>query len=100
VCEVETPGQPGVGQTWQLGPDDDCHFTTILGDNEMNYIKKLQMENKELLATIKNTDRAVRELTGYLLSEKFQNDPTVQTADVLRRIENDIRTFAAETLAE
>ncbi len=57
------------------------------GKSKMNYIKRLQNENKNL-KNDKNIARAeLLELEKYLLSPKFYNDPTVQIRDVLTRME-------------
>ena len=53
----------------------------------MNYIKRLQKENEELRTDKKAARETLTELYSYLTSPKFHEDPTVQTADVLRRIE-------------
>lgn len=53
----------------------------------MNYISRLQQENRHLGYNIKDAQAALNELCGYLLSPKFHNDTTVQVADVLRRLQ-------------
>ena len=57
----------------------------------MNYIHRLQAEVAELKADKAVADKVLTSLVGYLTSSKFYDDPTVQVADVLRRIE-DART--------
>lgn len=42
----------------------------------------------ELKLEIAKADDAIKDLRSYLLSDKFQNDPTVQVSDVLRYLEN------------
>ena len=44
-------------------------------------------ENTELKLEILKAHEAITELRAYLQSPKFHQDPTVQTADVLRRLE-------------
>jgi hypothetical protein len=63
-------------------------------------INRLEDENETLREVINTTDYALRQLMSYLQSPKFNDDTTVQVADVLRRIENDVRPFAADTLAK
>tara|TARA_R100001126_G_C4725665_1_gene101381 strand:+ start:134 stop:343 length:210 start_codon:yes stop_codon:yes gene_type:complete len=47
----------------------------------------LAKENNELKHDILEAHEAITELRAYLQSSKFHQDPTVQTADVLRRLE-------------
>ena len=53
----------------------------------MNYIKRLEKENKELRDTLRGRELAELELRTYLLSSKFHSDPTVQVQDVLNRLD-------------
>ena len=41
----------------------------------------------ELKLEIAQADDDLNDLRSYLLSDKFHDDPTVQTADILRRLE-------------
>jgi len=52
----------------------------------MNYIKRLQEENKALKEAVVRFRSGIRELAGYLGSEKFVVDTTVQVRDVARRL--------------
>ena len=47
----------------------------------------LTKENNELKHDILEAHETITELRAYLQSPKFHQDPTVQTADVLRRLE-------------
>jgi len=47
---------------------------------------KLALENTELKLEVLKAHEALQELREYLQSPKFYEDPTVQTADVLRRL--------------
>ena len=66
----------------------------------MNYIKKLQAENAEKADQIAAYRLAMRELRNYLLSGKFSKDPTVQTRDVLYRLEQSVRFYRELTPEE
>lgn len=59
----------------------------------------LTKENTELKIEIIEAHEAITELRAYLLSPKFHQDPTVQTADVLRRLE-EVRLNPDEAVAE
>jgi hypothetical protein len=48
---------------------------------------ELAQENTELKLEINKAHLALTELRAYLQSPKFYEDPTVQTADVLRRLD-------------
>ena len=52
-----------------------------------NYILRLQMAVRFQHERITEIQSTYNELISYLLSSKFHNDPTVQVADVLRRIQ-------------
>lgn len=54
----------------------------------MNYIKTLQSENADLAIEIAAYVSMLAQLRAYLCSQKFHDDPTVQCADVLRRIDS------------
>lgn len=62
----------------------------------MNYIKKLEAENARRQAEIDARDAAIAELRDYLLSSKFSVDPTVQTRDVLTRLEQGLHWARVE----
>jgi hypothetical protein len=51
-----------------------------------NYIKTLEHSTAAQAAELEALYSGIRDLVGYLISEKFDDDPTVQTADVIRRI--------------
>lgn len=48
---------------------------------------ELAQENTDLKIEIHKAHQALTELRAYLLSPKFHRDTTVQTADVLRRLD-------------
>jgi hypothetical protein len=48
---------------------------------------ELAQENTDLKIEIHKAHQALTELRAYLLSPKFHLDTTVQTADVLRRLD-------------
>lgn len=52
-----------------------------------NYINRLQAENAELKAELDRIREGITDLRAYLVSDKFSKDTTVQTRDVLHRIE-------------
>ena len=52
----------------------------------MNYIKRLELEKKELNDILKNINEDVIDLHRYLNSEKFYNDPYVNKSDVIYRL--------------
>ena len=54
----------------------------------MNYIKALQARNSELNVEVDTLHAELDSLKAYLVSAKFMVDSTVQTGDVLRRIES------------
>jgi hypothetical protein len=64
----------------------------------MNYIKRLEQENRELLAKVYAHEATVNDLRAYLLSDKFYFDPTVQVRDVLRRIEDGLHCYENEEI--
>jgi hypothetical protein len=53
----------------------------------MNYIKRLQAEAETMQYLRGEADEALTEFLVYIGSEKFWNDPTIQVADVQRRLE-------------
>tara|TARA_Y100001963_G_scaffold160108_1_gene267907 strand:+ start:6738 stop:6935 length:198 start_codon:yes stop_codon:yes gene_type:complete len=53
----------------------------------MNYIKRLQAEAETMQHLRNEADEALTEFLVYIGSEKFWNDPTIQVADVQRRLE-------------
>jgi len=52
----------------------------------MNYIKRLEMEKKELNEILGKVNENIIELHRYLNSEKFYNDPYVNKSDVIYRL--------------
>jgi len=64
----------------------------------MNYIKKLELQNRARSAMIAAMEREINELRRYLQSEKFYQDRTVQAQDVLNRLDNII--YAATAVNE
>ena len=65
----------------------------------MNYIKRLERDNLVRAAEMVGLRSGLTDLKVYLTSAKFHNDPTVQVADVLRRLEEAER-FADQLAAE
>lgn len=57
-----------------------------------NFIHNLQMSLKSEHELIKMAYEGLIEVYAYLGSEKFHNDPTVQVADVMRRLDS-VRTL-------
>ena len=53
----------------------------------MNYIKRLENENKEVRVELCGLRCGLSDLKSYLQSSKFWNDTTVQVNDVLLRLE-------------
>ena len=53
----------------------------------MNYIKRLQAEAETMQHLRNEADEALTEFLVYIGSKKFWNDPTIQVADVQRRLE-------------
>lgn len=53
----------------------------------MNYIKKLESELRASQEELRQLKDGITELKSYLQSEKFWMDTTVQTRDVLNRLE-------------
>ena len=51
-----------------------------------SYIKNLQAFNQGRKLLIKKVHNDINDLRIYLLSDKFNNDTTVQVQDVLRRL--------------
>jgi protein involved in polysaccharide export with SLBB domain len=60
---------------------------------------ELAHQNTELKLEINKAHLALTELRAYLQSSKFYEDPTVQTADVLRRLD-EVRLTYDETIAK
>tara|TARA_R110000824_G_scaffold165651_1_gene342212 strand:+ start:156 stop:332 length:177 start_codon:yes stop_codon:yes gene_type:complete len=54
---------------------------------------ELNAENIELQTKIVKTDESLVDLLSYLMSSKFHVDTTVQVNDVIRRIQDDVRSF-------
>lgn len=52
----------------------------------MNYIVKLQAANKQFQSDMDYVTDWMIDLEKYLLSPKFHQDPTVQTGDILLRL--------------
>jgi len=59
---------------------------------------KLALENTELKLEVLKAHEALQELRVYLQSPKFYEDPTVQTADVLRRL-NEVKLTPDDQVA-
>ena len=64
----------------------------------MNYIHQLQESNTQQAKEIAALKSGLIALEQYMLSPKFRHDPTVQSADVLHRID-EIRQNANDTQA-
>jgi hypothetical protein len=47
---------------------------------------KVHQQRDRLAAELAALKAELTDLIGYLISDKFNEDPTVQTADVIRRI--------------
>jgi hypothetical protein len=62
------------------------NYTLNRRENSMNYIKKLEQQNREKTRDIIAIQAELRDLVIYLNSDKFHEDTTVQVSDVLRRI--------------
>jgi len=60
---------------------------------------ELAQENTELKLEINKAHLALTELRAYLQSPKFYEDPTVQTSDVLRRLD-EVRLTYDENIAK
>ena len=52
----------------------------------MNWVKKIQAANEQLNSDMKYVTDWMFDLERYLLSSKFHVDPTVQTGDILLRL--------------
>ena len=63
-----------------------------------NYIHQLQMSLRSEHDLIKMAYEQLIEVYSYLGSEKFHNDPTVQVADVMRRLDHVRTTLMAGEL--
>lgn len=68
----------------------------------MNYIKRLEEDNRKLSGELDAYKKSVLELKTYLLSDKFHEDPTVQVRDVLNRLDRAIQYYTedAENVSE
>jgi hypothetical protein len=64
----------------------------------MNYIKKLELDNRRRAKVIDAMESELGDLRRYLTSAKFHEDPTVQVQDVLNRMDNVL--FAAVDAAD
>ena len=53
----------------------------------MNYIKRMESENKVLWDQLAAIRIELTDLERYLTSEKFREDSTVQVRDVLNRLQ-------------
>jgi hypothetical protein len=53
----------------------------------MNYIQKLQKQKETVQDNADKANNALVDFYIYLSSDKFHNDPTIQVADVLRRLD-------------
>jgi hypothetical protein len=49
----------------------------------MNYIKQLQADNAEAMATARSIETEINDLVSYLCCPKFHLDTRVQVGDVL-----------------
>lgn len=65
----------------------------------MNYITQLENELKEVRAELCGLKCGLSDLSVYLMSSKFHEDPTVQVSDVLRRIA-DAKSLSDRLLTE
>jgi hypothetical protein len=63
----------------------------------MNYIKRLEKENLALSADKKAYQKTIADLRAYLLSDKFSEDPTVQSRDVLHRLDQGLHFYLDRT---
>jgi hypothetical protein len=52
----------------------------------MNHIQHLTVQRDEALAEKRDALQLLIDLQAYLQSPKFHDDPTVQCADVMRRL--------------
>ena len=53
----------------------------------MNYIKRLEYENKKLAAEIVGLRTGITDLKKYLNSPKFHNEPWVNIQDIFLRLD-------------
>ena len=53
----------------------------------MNYIKKLQLDNRRAAAELKALEDGMTALRVYLSSPKFHEDTTVQVSDIFLRLD-------------
>lgn len=54
----------------------------------MNYIKRLENDLRQAQTELTGLKCGLTDLKSYLMSEKFWTDTTVQTDDVLRRLQD------------
>lgn len=66
----------------------------------MNYIHQLQKEIKEAKDEVRAHEMMLLDLKLYLLSDKFDDDPTVQVRDVLNRIDQGLQHHREEIAQE
>ena len=64
--------------------------------HNMNYIKQLQADVARLEDQVSTANAAVADLRSYLFSDKFHVDTTVQTQDVLNRLNHVSRALWTE----
>ena len=57
----------------------------------MNYIHQLQERIADLSGEVRAYEGMILDLKMYLLSDKFDEDPTVQVRDVLNRIDQGLQ---------
>ena len=58
-----------------------------------NYIVRLETELARQTLAIEGLHNELAELRGYLLSDKFHNDTTVQVRDVLHRLDQNVYPY-------
>lgn len=61
--------------------------------NKTHYVATLKQDLAEEKARNFLTGEAITRLQVYLESEKFSTDTTVETSDVLRRLQNDVKHY-------
>ena len=54
----------------------------------MNYIKRLEADNKDLRDLDTNKMEAINDILMYLASPKFDQDTTVQVSDIVARLQH------------
>jgi hypothetical protein len=65
------------------------------GHAAMNYIKRLQEENKTLREALAEAKRGMGLLEAYVHSEKYHNDPYVNNKDISLRIGETLHNVAS-----